>query len=71
MELLKDIMGANFLYSVIRLTTPIIFATLSAVISVKAGVVNIAIEGMMLIVALTSVIISSMTQSVPITLQHP
>ncbi len=57
----------DFAYSTIRLTTPIIFAMLSAVISNKCGVVNIAIEGIMLITALTSALISAYTQSLGLT----
>lgn len=68
MEHIKIIISAAFIYSVIRLTTPIIFATLSAIISSKCGVTNIATEGVMLITALTSAIISAKTQSVILTL---
>lgn len=68
MDKFDAIFSAVFVYSIIRLTTPIIFATLSAIISTKCGVVNIATEGMMLICALTSVIISAQTQSVGIAL---
>lgn len=59
--------STSFVYSIIRLTTPIIFAMLSAVISIKSGVVNIAIEGIMLITALSSAIISAYTHSVGLT----
>lgn len=68
MDILKTILSAAFIFTIIRLTTPIIFATLSAIISTKAGVTNIATEGIMLICALTSVIVSATTQSVIISL---
>ncbi len=68
MDFFDMVFSADFIYTIIRLTTPIIFATLSAVISVKCGVVNIATEGIMLITALTSVLISAYTQSLGLTL---
>lgn len=68
MEYIDVIFSAAFIYTIIRLTTPIIFATLSAIISTKSGVVNIATEGIMLVCALTSVIISAKTQSIILTL---
>ncbi len=43
--------------------TPIALAALCGVISERAGVVNIAIEGIMLIAALTSVIAATLTQN--------
>ena len=57
------IFSVGFGYAVLRVTTPILFAGLGALISNKAGVINIALEGMMLIGALTGVIISAATQS--------
>jgi simple sugar transport system permease protein len=57
------IFSVDFGYAVLRVTTPILFAALGALISDKAGVINIALEGMMLIAALTGVVFSAMTQS--------
>ena len=37
-DLLVSIFNADFLYSVIRITAPILFAALGAVIAEKAGV---------------------------------
>lgn len=54
----------SIIYSIIRVATPIIFAAMAALISRKAGMTNMAIEGIMLISALTGVIISAFTQSV-------
>ncbi|MEG2871420.1 MAG: ABC transporter permease, partial [Clostridium sp.] len=42
-------------------TTPILFATLASTISSKAGITNMALEGMMLFSALFGVIFTSMT----------
>lgn len=49
MKMLLDIIfSTDFLHSVIRLSTPILFATMAAVLSDRAGVLNIGIEGTML-----------------------
>lgn len=55
---------ANFGFSVLRLSTPLIFAGLAAVISKKAGMMNMALEGMMLAAALGGVIFAGMTGNV-------
>ena len=47
----------------LRVSTPILFAALGALISDKAGVINIALEGIMLMSALTGVIFSAITGS--------
>ncbi|MBB6478874.1 ABC transporter permease [Spirochaeta isovalerica] len=57
------IFSVDFGYAVLRVTTPILFAAMGALISDKAGVINIALEGMMLIAALTGVIVSALAQS--------
>lgn len=62
-EILSLILRPEFGYSVIRVTTPILFAALGAVIANTAGVANIALEGLMLIAALVGVIVSSITGS--------
>lgn len=62
-NLFAVIFTTAFGYAVLRVTTPILFAALGALISDKAGVMNIALEGMMLTAALTGVIISAYTGS--------
>ncbi|RKX88183.1 MAG: ABC transporter permease, partial [Spirochaetes bacterium] len=57
------IINPQFGYSVLRVSTPILFAALGALISDKAGVINIALEGIMLMSALTGVIFSAITGS--------
>ena len=54
----------NFGYSVLRLSTPLIFAGMAAVISKKAGMMNMALEGMMLCAALGGVVFAGMTGNV-------
>ena len=61
--LLKAVFSASFAASILRVTTPILFASLGAVVADLSGVVNIALEGMMLISALMGVIASAFTGS--------
>ncbi len=60
---LSIITSPSFLYSVLRLTTPILLATMAALVSDRAGVTNISIEGTMLFAALMGVVGSAYTQS--------
>lgn len=55
---------ANFGFSVLRLSTPLVFAALAAAINKKAGMLNMALEGMMLTAALAGVIFSGLTGNV-------
>lgn len=61
--LLELIFSTSFGYAVLRVTTPILFAALGALISDRAGVVNIGLEGIMLTSALTGVVVSSFSSS--------
>ncbi|MBP5159187.1 MAG: ABC transporter permease [Lachnospiraceae bacterium] len=45
-------MTPEFFFSIIRISSPILFATLGAVIAEKAGIANIGLEGTMMISAL-------------------
>jgi len=54
----------TFLFSIFRLSTPIIYAALAACITKQTGLLNMAIEGIMLTAALSSVVFSALTQSV-------
>ena len=47
-----NILTTDFFFSIIRIATPILFATLAAVISEKGGVTNIGLEGIMMMSAL-------------------
>ena len=46
------ILTTDFFFSIIRLATPILFATLAAVIGEKGGISNIGLEGIMMMSAL-------------------
>lgn len=64
MEQIFDLLfSTSFAFSVIRLTTPILLAALASVISERAGIGNITMEGTMLIAAFTGVIVSAYTGS--------
>ena len=52
LPVLSVIASPSFLYSVLRLSTPILLATMAALVSDRAGVTNISIEGTMLFSAL-------------------
>lgn len=56
--ILNSVLTPSFLYSVIRVATPLILASLGAVITSNAGITNIGIEGVMLISALAGVFAS-------------
>jgi ABC-type uncharacterized transport system permease subunit len=60
MDFLAD---SAFWYSVIRSVTPVLFAALGACITTKASVVNVSLEGTMLISAFVGVIGSAFTGS--------
>lgn len=63
-QILEIIFTADFLHSIIRLSTPILFATMAALISERAGVINIGIEGTMLFASLMGVVGSAFTGNV-------
>ena len=63
LPVLSVIASPSFLYSVLRLSTPILLATMAALVSDRAGVTNISIEGTMLFSALMGVVGSTFTQS--------
>ncbi|MDD3169427.1 MAG: ABC transporter permease [Eubacteriales bacterium] len=62
-NIVELIISAEFISSVIRVTTPILFATMAVLLSDRAGVLNISIEGTMLFAALMGVVGSAYTQS--------
>lgn len=58
----------KFLYVIIRLTTPLLYGTMAACVTRKAGLQNMAVESMMLASALTGVLVSAFTQNIWIAL---
>ena len=54
----------NFIYSLIRISTPIVFVALCSTISQQAGLMNMAAEAMMLTSALAGVLFSALFQNV-------
>ena len=63
MNLLNAIFSTSFGFSVLRVTTPIIFAAMAALITNKAGVMNIALEAIMLFGAFFGTVVSAWTQN--------
>lgn len=61
--LVSFLVSTEFWYAVIRCTTPVLFATLAIGIAGKCGVINLSVEGTMLVSALTGVIVSAFTGS--------
>jgi len=56
---IDSIFSTTFLFSVIRVATPLILASMGAVITSNAGITNIGIEGVMLVSALAGVFASA------------
>lgn len=63
-ELFEIFLNPSFWFSVIRVTTPIIFPALGAVITNKAGTPNIGLEGIMLFSSLSGVLVSAFSGNV-------
>jgi simple sugar transport system permease protein len=61
--ILSSILSAEFAYSVIRVTTPLLFAALAALVCNRGGVLNIAFEGAMLTAAFCGVVGSAYSQN--------
>jgi simple sugar transport system permease protein len=61
---LRGILSAAFIASVLRISTPLILPALGGLISDLSGAVNISLEGIMLVGAFTGVVVSAYTHSV-------
>lgn len=62
--MLDYIFTYDFLFSIVRMSTPLIFVAMAAIIGAKANVLCIAYEAMMLFAALGGVIGSAYTQNI-------
>lgn len=62
-ELVNYIFSVGFANSIVRMSTPLIFVSMAAVLGAKANILCIAYEGMMLFAALGGVIGSAVFQS--------
>ena len=62
-SLIEIIFNTHFGHGVLRVTTPILFAALGALISSRAGIINVSLEGTMLTAALVGVVFSGISQS--------
>lgn len=63
MSITSQILTAAFFFSVIRVTVPLLLPALGALITNKAGVPNIGLEGIMLMSAFAGVVASAYAQS--------
>ena len=62
-DIIKALAAPNFYFAALRSTTPVLLATLGAIISSRAGCSNIALEGIMLSAAFTGVVVSAFVQN--------
>lgn len=63
-SILNNIFSAQFIFTVLRVSTPLIFAGMAALVVKKSGIICIAFEGMMLFAALGGVVGSAYSQSI-------
>lgn len=61
--LLNYMFSPAFGFAVIRMATPLLFASMAALVSSKSGITNITIDGTMLMSALVGTLVSAFTQN--------
>jgi len=62
-NVLRAIFTTDFFYSIFRVATPILFASMGAVVANTAGVPNVALEGIMLLAAFLGMMFSAISGS--------
>lgn len=63
LDILASIFSPTFLAAILRITTPLLLPSLGALISERAGVINIGLEGIMLAAAFTGATVGAFAQS--------
>ncbi|RKX76484.1 MAG: ABC transporter permease [Spirochaetes bacterium] len=61
--ILESIFSPDFGFVILRVTTPLLFASLGVAVSALSGTINIGLEGIMLVSAFTGVMVSAFTRS--------
>lgn len=61
---MSDVFSAELVAAALRIGTPLVLVALAAAVSIKAGIFNIAVEGVMLWSAFVAVVIATMTGSI-------
>ncbi|MGD9568836.1 MAG: ABC transporter permease [Sedimentibacter sp.] len=61
--IIEALLSPEFLRAALRATTPILFAALASAVASKSGIINMALEGIMLFAALFGVLFSAAFQS--------
>ncbi len=62
-NIIANILSPQFIYTILRVSTPLVFAAMAALVVRKSGIMCIAFEAMMLFAALGGVIGSAYTQN--------
>ena len=60
---MNEIFGLSIILSTIRLATPLLLAALGGMFSERAGIINIALEGLMLAGAFTAATVTHYTRN--------